>query len=93
MFIYIIGSDARQKIGVSSDPSQRLCTLQTGNSETLKIHYCFEVAEKTAFKFEKYIHREQNHKRLRGEWFDMSAQHGTDLLKYYEIMKDSIILT
>jgi len=92
MFIYAIGTESKQKIGVSSDTDQRLATLQTANSEDLTLHYCFEVDDKVAFKFEKYIHREQNHKRLRGEWFEMSSQDVVKLLTYYEIMKESILL-
>lgn len=92
MFIYAIGTDSKQKIGVSSNVEKRLATLQTSNSETLNIQYCFEVDDDIAYRFEKYIHREQNHKRLRGEWFDISKEEIINTMTYYEIMRESLVI-
>lgn len=90
MFIYAIGNEHQQKIGVSNDPSQRLKTLQTSNGDKLSIHYVFEVPDKLAFKFEKHIHRENNHKRKKGEWFEMSPSEVEHLMMFYEMTSDSI---
>ena len=54
MFIYAIGTETKQKIGVSADVTQRMSTLQTSNPEDLKLHYCFEVNDDVAYKFESY---------------------------------------
>lgn len=90
MFIYAIGTNDKQKIGFSKDPSTRLNTLQTSNSEQLEIHYTFEVEEAVVRKFEKHIHKENSHKRLRGEWFDLSKEEVVQMLTYYEIMSDTL---
>lgn len=92
MYLYAIGTAGnKQKIGYSSDPERRIKTLQTGNSEQLSIHYTFKIDESVAAKFEKHIHREYNHKRLKGEWFDMSVKEVVSMMQYQEIMKDTIV--
>ncbi len=91
MYIYAIGTTGnRQKIGFSSNPDKRVKTLQTGNAEPLTVHYCFEVSESVAAKFEKHIHREYNHRRIKGEWFNMSPDEVITMMQYQEIMKDTI---
>ena len=92
MYIYGIGTDGnQQKIGFSKDPEKRLKTLQTANSEELHLHYMFEVPKTYASRYEKYIHNEHNHKRINGEWFEMSAADLKSLLSYHEIMMESTI--
>jgi len=93
MFIYAIGTEDKQKIGVAGDPNHRLSALQTGNPEKLTIHQVIEVDDDMVFKFEKYIHKENNHKRLHGEWFEMSIVEVTSLMTYYDIMMETIIET
>lgn len=90
MFIYAIGTEDRQKIGFSKDPNTRLNTLQTSNSDQLQIHYVFEVEDKVVRKFERHIHKENSHKRLKGEWFNMSKEEVVNLLSFYEIMTETI---
>ena len=90
MFIYAIGTtESRQKIGYSGNPEERLKTLQTGNPETLHLHYQFEIDEEIAEKYERFIHREYNHKRVKGEWFNMTPEEVKALLQYQEIMVES----
>lgn len=72
MYIYAIGTDNIQKIGFSSNVAHRLHTLQTGNSEQLKIHHMVEIPEERVRIVEKTIHKEYNYLRVRGEWFKMS---------------------
>lgn len=74
MFIYVIGTDKRQKIGFSGNVDQRLRALQTGNSENLRIHHKVEVPESQARYVEKTIHKEYNYLRVKGEWFNMSPE-------------------
>lgn len=91
MFIYAIGtSGSKQKIGYSRNPNQRLKTLQTGNPEQLLIHYQFEIDESVADKFEAYVHRQHNHKRLKGEWFEMTIDEVKSAMIFHEIMADTI---
>ena len=72
MFIYVIGTFDKQKIGFSSNVQRRLKTLQTGNHETLYIHHTIEVPDEQARFIEKTIHREYSYLRIKGEWFKMS---------------------
>lgn len=90
MYIYAIGTTGRrQKIGYSNDPNARLKKLQTGNPETLQVHYVFEIDQRHAKKYESFIHREYGHKRIKGEWFDLSPEEVTSLMQYQEIMLES----
>jgi hypothetical protein len=91
MYIYAIGTPNKQKIGVSNNVDQRLATLQTGNSEKLTIHSTIEVADDIAFKFEKFVHLDQSHKRILGEWFDMESSEVKQLFTYYEITLDTLL--
>lgn len=92
MYIYAIGTTGRrQKIGYSADPEVRLRTLQTGNPEPLQVQYIFEIDEKYARKYEKFIHREYGHKRISGEWFDMTPEEVASLMQYQEIMLESTL--
>jgi len=89
-YLYAIGNgENKQKIGFSSNPLKRLATLQTGNPDNLMIHYTFEINEDTAYKYEHYIHNEYNHKRIKGEWFNISADEIKKLMLYHEITYES----
>lgn len=90
MYIYAIGTHNKQKIGVSGDVAQRLATLQTGNAERLLIHSTIEVDESVAFAFEKYVHRDQRHRRIIGEWFDIVDNEIKDLFVFYEITMETV---
>lgn len=75
-YIYVIGPENEQgqmKIGFSKDPKKRLSSLQTGNTEKLKLYYYEEVMDKRVRLVEKAIHKEIGHKRIKGEWFDLSS--------------------
>ena len=82
MFIYIIGSSDKQKIGISGDIPQRLQTLQTGNPEKLTVHHYVEVPDHRALVMEQKIHKELSHYRIRGEWFKMSPEMAKSQLNY-----------
>lgn len=91
MFIYAIGTlNTQQKIGYSKNPDQRLKTLQTANAEPLHIHYAFQVDESIAASVEKYLHRQYNHKRIKGEWFEMTPEEIIGQMQYHEMILESI---
>lgn len=60
------------KIGASSNPNQRLKTLQTANPELLS-HYVL-IACKDHFGMESYFHDLFSFDKNRGEWFHISKQ-------------------
>ena len=92
MFLYAIGTKgAKQKIGFSRDPEQRRKTLQTGNPEPLIVHYTFEIDDAKASKFETFVHKEYNHKRLTGEWFAMTPTEVIAAMTFQEIMKETTL--
>jgi hypothetical protein len=74
MYIYVIGTQQRQKIGFSSDVGRRLSMLQTGNSEKLTIHHTIEVPDDQARYVERTIHQQYNYLRVKGEWFNMTVE-------------------
>jgi len=83
MFLYVIGSDGdRQKIGFSKDVDRRLRSLQTGNPAKLRIHHVEPVPENRVRVLERKLHRELNHKRLKGEWFDLTPTEATQFLQH-----------
>lgn len=93
-YLYAIGTTGRrQKVGYSGDPESRLKKLQTGNPEQLLVHYTFPVDPAYAFKLEQYFHRLYNHRRVKGEWFDMSVDEVVGLMQHHEIMLESTIAT
>jgi len=85
MFIYVIGTDDKQKIGISGDVHQRLRTLQTGNPEKLVIHHTIEVPSSRSRLIERMIHKEFSYLRLKGEWFSMTPEKAKLLLDFASI--------
>jgi hypothetical protein len=78
--VYVIGPDSGPfKVGISSDPKQRLDSLQTGNHVRLSIH--FEMDEDDAAGLEKRFHAYFAEKRLGGEWFEMPLPEITEALR------------
>lgn len=72
-YIYSIGpKNGPIKIGYSKSPEKRLGELQTGHPEKLYLHYTAEVDDKKVEIIEHLIHRSNNHRRINGEWFDLS---------------------
>lgn len=85
MFIYVIGTSTKQKIGFSGNVKRRLQTLQTGSSEYLHIHHVVEVPDTQARYVEKTIHREYNYLRIKGEWFNMTPDQAKGLVEHAAI--------
>jgi len=59
------------KIGVSSNPEQRLRTLQTGSSKLLSMEELIgDLPKNTAYSIERTLHEVFANIRKSGEWFD-----------------------
>jgi hypothetical protein len=80
MFIYVIGTDTQQKIGISQNPQKRVKQLQTGNHSNLTLHHTIEVPDHRAEVIERHMHKEMSHKKLKGEWFNMTKDEAVDYL-------------
>ena len=75
MYIYVIGPVVGyQKIGFSQNVEKRLSSIQTGNPVKLKIHHKQEVPEHCVRLLEQKIHNEIKHKKISGEWFDITVE-------------------
>lgn len=75
-YVYFISSGSAIKIGMSACPESRLTSLQTANSNQLKL---LKVVKGGSQK-EQSFHREFQHLRLEGEWF----QHSQEILQFIE---------
>lgn len=87
MFIYLIGTEVKQKVGFTNNLKRRLSQLQTGSPEKLTLHHYIEVPDKimSVKELEKIIHHELSHKRTHGEWFKMDIEFGKKFLTFMEI--------
>jgi hypothetical protein len=71
-FVYVISNEQGQvKIGITSDPFQRLASLQTGSHSRLKFEY-IGVCDKAGYMVEQVAHQMLAQHRLEGEWFAVS---------------------
>jgi len=83
MFLYVIGNnESKQKIGFSSNVEKRLAELQTGNPDRLYIHHTRAVPKDRVRLLERKIHRELGYRRIKGEWFNMSANDAKLMLDF-----------
>jgi hypothetical protein len=85
MYIYAIGTDTKQKIGFSKEPTARLKQLQTGNPEQIVLHHCIEVDETRIRLLERFLHKDIGYKRIKGEWFNMTKNEAVNYLIFAEI--------
>lgn len=70
-FVYVI-SGRYQKIGHSRNPKGRLAGFKTASPYPLTLS--FELECYMAERAERLAHQQLAHKRLAGEWFDVSAE-------------------
>jgi hypothetical protein len=76
-FLYVIASNELGpcKLGVSNDPPSRLKQLQTGHPEVLKLFHQEPASAENVKILERLLHRDINHLRKHGEWFNLSTEH------------------
>ena len=93
MYIYVIGPvTGPQKIGISKDVNVRLKNLQTGNPEKLYIHHMEEINPKRVRILEKKIHRDLNHLKLKGEWFNITTDEAIQFVIFFKIRYEDDLL-
>lgn len=87
MYLYCISNDQnRCKFGFSREPERRLRALQTGSADPLFLLETVSVPEHRVRELEKILHAEiGSYRRVRGEWFDISAEQGCALLTWFGI--------
>lgn len=74
------------KFGYSVDPHRRLRSLQTGQSSQLVLVCSLGVDPLRVREYERILHSEIGlHRRIRGEWFEISEDQSRELLSWFEI--------
>lgn len=86
MYLYCIANSSGEcKFGFSGEPLKRLRALQTGSSEALHLIESIAVPEDRVREYERILHSEFAHLRVRGEWFRCSGEEGAAYLNWFEI--------
>ena len=75
-FVYAIGPEnGPVKIGFTNNLKKRLKAIQTGNSEKIEVFYSEQFdSKKDMMEAERILHHTLSHRRLKGEWFDISPE-------------------
>jgi hypothetical protein len=89
--VYLIRSnDGRYKIGIAKNPKRRICQLQTGNSDQLKLIETYQ--SENASKIERGLHNHYSHGKMVGEWFELSIIEESKFIEKCKLLDKSIIL-
>jgi hypothetical protein len=75
-YLYVIGASRSGplKLGISVNPDRRVNELQTGHAARLQVYHQEPVAPEKARVFESLLHKNLNHRRTHGEWFDVTVE-------------------
>lgn len=88
MYVIANNTDGPVKLGISHDPHSRTKQLQTGHVDKLEVFHQ-EPVDKSKIKiFERLLHRDNRHYRIRGEWFNMSVKDAICYIQYTIIRYD-----
>ena len=86
LFLYCIANNQGLcKFGFSREPSRRLRALQTGSADQLHLVESVVVPEDRVREYERILHKEFAHLRVRGEWFNCDAARGASYLQWFAI--------
>lgn len=69
-FVYVVRCCNYHKIGVSDDPDKRFKSIQAHNPFEIELVKVYGYRSSDAHKIERYLHKQFNEYRVRGEWFD-----------------------
>lgn len=75
-FLYVIAAakEGPVKLGLSVHPEKRVRQLQTASPVPLSIFHTEEIEDVRVKIAEKALHQLLGHKRMKGEWFDMTVE-------------------
>ncbi|MDE2133024.1 MAG: GIY-YIG nuclease family protein [Alphaproteobacteria bacterium] len=84
--LYVLGPEAARpvKIGYATNIFDRYSSLQGGNPQQLRVHFIeWTPGRRVAARIEIEVHRllDIAGRRIRGEWFDVSATQGRDAIR------------
>lgn len=85
-YVYVIGFDLKKspsKVGIASNPVQRMSGLQTAHHQRLILGGSWRLpAREMARSLELAFHETQKCSRLSGEWFDLTPEQCMILLHF-----------
>jgi len=92
-YVYIIQNTFTHniKIGISTDPSERLSSLQTGSDVELKLIYKSGVCS-NFFEIESLCHEKFKDYNVRGEWFNVDSSEVITFLESQKFVLTSNLL-
>ncbi len=73
LYLMLEHSTGYYKIGVSKNPQSRERTLQSQKPD-INVIFSRQFDKKSAFRFERKLHRLFDGKRIRGEWFELNKE-------------------
>lgn len=92
--VYVVRSGNAAKIGCSANLRRRLYTLQSVSFETLPVLGYLETSTMDgAYRLEHALHEQFREARLRGEWFALTQDVVTDLLKHHGVWDRRMLLS
>ena len=88
--IYIISESelGPVKIGFSNAPERRLKQLQTGYPKPLTLHHVEYVGETNVRLMEGFIHAANRHRKVQGEWYNLTVEDAIVEVKHAMIRYD-----
>jgi hypothetical protein len=69
MYVYFIQTGDAIKVGIASDLTKRMVSVQVGNPHKIKVLHSINTSEEEARKIESQIHELFKRTHLNGEWF------------------------
>lgn len=84
-----VGEDGPIKIGIATDPKERLKTLQTAHHRPLRLIGYSVVRRSWALEWERKVHERIKAHRLQGEWFECHrvVQKLAELIAHGEVLR------
>jgi hypothetical protein len=91
IFLYVISAseEGPVKLGISIHPEKRLKQLQTGHAQKLRLFHTEAVNKSNGRLFEGLLHKDINHLRTHGEWFDLNVENAIGHLRFTLIEYDT----
>ena len=85
LYLMINLKNGYHKIGIAFEPIYREKTLQSEEPDISTVKVRMFANRKIATEVESELHKKYEHKRVRGEWFDLNPIELEELYKFYEL--------
>jgi hypothetical protein len=85
-YVYLLGGGGYYKIGKAKDPQRRAETLAVQLPYSVELLHAIESGDYA--RAEEYLHERFAHKRLNGEWFDLSDDDVAEITALSSLYKE-----